>query len=122
MKRLLLSALVVACAAVSCSTKPGLSLEEVRSVRVGFRHPRDATGLEIRELVAAYNKAVVLKDQDMGTTHEISVDVLLESGETLSIAGGYEGFQIVTLRHRQVNVRGKELAELLLRFMHEGQQ
>ena len=119
MKRLFLSALVVACAAVSCSRKPGLSLEEVRSVRVGTRHPRDATSLEIREFVAAYNKAVVLKDQDMGTTHEILVDVLLESGSTLSIAGGYEGFQVVTLRYRQVNVSGKELAELLRRFMHE---
>lgn len=122
MKRLLLSALIVACAAVSCSAKPRLSLAEVRSVLVGTRHPRDATRLEISELVAAYNKAVVLKDQEMGTTPEVSVDVLLESGETLRIAGGYEGFQIVILRHRQVNVSGKDLAELLRRFMHENPQ
>ena len=98
---------------VGCGGKPGLRVEDVRSIT--FRasgRSWDASAAEIATLVAAYQRADVRHD-DAGTTPPVGADVVLRSGEIMRIWGGSEGIQGVIYQGRDVDLRGSELGDLL---------
>jgi hypothetical protein len=76
------------------------------SVNVIYTKEKNLAELEC--FVTAYNKAKRYRD-DVGTTPDISINVTLDNGEKIGIAGGTQGFQIVTRHGKQFNIQGQEL-------------
>ena len=113
MRILMLILVATLMAASGCSEKPTLRIDQVRSAQFAYK-PVSSGVLE--ELVAAFQRARPLRS-DVGTTHPVRIDVVLNSGDTMVIfGGGGTGFQTVAFRNRQFNIQGEELEALLDRL------
>jgi hypothetical protein len=107
---LLIAATLGGCARVAAVT--------VKSARFTGLHPGgtpvtwQASEADVLRFSDAYANAKRLSD-DNGTTAPARIDAVLESGESMVVLGGSEGFQTVSLGGQQFNVDGQELGGLL---------
>jgi hypothetical protein len=66
----------------------------------------------MRRFVEYYSEARNLAD-DFGTTPPARIDVILKSGDTLTVWGGGETFQTVRWGDRQYNIKSEGLHQML---------
>jgi hypothetical protein len=97
-----------------CGAKPKLRVQDVQRLDIHTSAgSQTASPKQIEKFIAAYERARILSD-DIETTHELRVDVVLASGNNLVIWGGEAGFQTLAFLGRQLNLQGNELREFLL--------